>query len=48
MQRERILQLAALYIGYEDIWQAVDRLAGILESGSWNDEKFILKKGTVT
>ena len=31
---------APLYIRYRDVWEAVDRLADILESGSWRDPAF--------
>lgn len=39
--------LTPLYLGYEDIWQAVDRFAAILESGSWRDPRFAVR-GRVT
>ncbi len=39
--------LTPLYLGYEDIWEAVDRLAGILDSGSWRDPRFAVR-GKVT
>jgi kynureninase len=39
--------ITPLYLGYADIWTAVDRLAGILESGSWHDPKFAVR-GKVT
>ena len=39
--------ITPLYLGYADIWTAVDRLAGILESGSWHDPKFAVR-GRVT
>lgn len=39
--------LTPLYLGFEDIWQAVDRLAGIMESGSWRDPRFAVR-GKVT
>jgi kynureninase len=39
--------LTPLYLGFADIWQAVDRLAAILQSGSWRDPRFALR-GKVT
>ena len=39
--------LTPLYLGYEDVWQAVDRFAAILESGSWRDPRFAVR-GRVT
>ena len=39
--------LTPLYLGYEDIWIAVDRLAGILESGRWKEPRFAVR-GKVT
>jgi kynureninase len=39
--------ITPLYLGYEDMWIAVDRLAGILESGSWRDPRFAVR-GKVT
>ncbi|HEX8533754.1 MAG TPA: kynureninase [Allosphingosinicella sp.] len=39
--------ITPLYLGYEDIWQAVDRLAQTLESGSWRDPRFSVR-GKVT
>jgi kynureninase len=39
--------LTPLYLGYADIWMAVDHLARILESGSWLDPKFAVR-GKVT
>jgi len=35
--------LTPLYLGFEDIWQGVDRLAGILESGSWQEPRFAVR-----
>ena len=32
--------LGALYLSYEEIWDAVDRLREILETESWRDPKF--------
>lgn len=39
--------LTPLYLGFEDVWQAVDRFAAILESGSWRDSRFAVR-GRVT
>jgi kynureninase len=39
--------LTPLYLGFEDIWTGVDRLAAILESGSWKDPRFAVR-GKVT
>jgi len=39
--------LTPLYLGFDDIRRAVDRLAAILESGSWRDPKFSVR-GKVT
>ena len=39
--------ITPLYLGYEDIWNAVDRLARILETGSWRDPRFAVR-GKVT
>jgi len=39
--------ITPLYLGYDDIWNAVDRLAGILEKGSWRDPRFAVR-GKVT
>jgi kynureninase len=39
--------ITPLYLGYEDIWAAVDILARILESGSWRDPRFSVR-GKVT
>ena len=39
--------LTPLYLGFDDIWRAVDRLAAILESGRWRDPKFAVR-GKVT
>ena len=32
--------LTPLYLGFEDIWQAVDRLAAILASETWREPKY--------
>jgi kynureninase len=39
--------LTPLYLGYEDIWEAAERCAAILESGSWRDPRFAVR-GKVT
>ena len=39
--------LTPLYLGFEDIWQAIERLRGILESESWRDPCFAVR-GRVT
>jgi kynureninase len=39
--------LTPLYLGFEDIWTGVDRLATILESESWRDPKYAVR-GKVT
>jgi kynureninase len=39
--------LTPLYLGYEDVWEAVDRFAAILESGRWRDPRYAVR-GKVT
>jgi kynureninase len=39
--------LTPLYLGFEDIWEAADRCAAILDSGSWRDPRFATR-GKVT
>ena len=39
--------LTPLYLGFEDLWQAVDRMAAIMASESWRDPKFAVR-GKVT
>jgi kynureninase len=39
--------LTPLYLGFEDIWRGVDRLAAIMESEGWRDPKFAVR-GKVT
>ena len=39
--------LTPLYLGYEDIWEGVERLRRILETGSWRDPRFAVR-GKVT
>jgi kynureninase len=39
--------LTPLYLGFEDLWQAVDRLAAILENETWREPKYALR-GKVT
>ena len=39
--------LTPLYLGFEDIWQAVERIRAVLDSGRWRDPRFALR-GKVT
>jgi kynureninase len=39
--------ITPLYLGYEDVWRAVEKMAAILESESWRDPKFAVR-GKVT
>jgi kynureninase len=39
--------LTPLYLGYEDIWQAVERMRDILDSGRWRHPRFAVR-GKVT
>ncbi|MEA3050772.1 MAG: kynureninase [Sphingomonadales bacterium] len=39
--------LTPLYLGYEDIWTAVERLRAILDSGRWRDPQYAVR-GKVT
>jgi kynureninase len=39
--------ITPLYLSFEDIWTAVDRLAEILDTGSWRDPRFAVR-GKVT
>ena len=39
--------LTPLYLGYEDIWNAVEKIRSILESGRWRDPTFAVR-GKVT
>jgi kynureninase len=41
-ERQDILRFGAtpLYLGFEDIWNAVEHLAQVLESGEWRREEF--------
>jgi kynureninase len=39
--------LTPLYLGFEDIWRGVDRLAGILASESWREPRYAVR-GKVT
>lgn len=39
--------LTPLYLGYEEIWSAVDRMREILDSGRWRDPRFAIR-GKVT
>jgi kynureninase len=39
--------LTPLYLGYEDVWRAVEKMQAILESGRWRDPSFAVR-GKVT
>ncbi len=39
--------LTPLYLGYEDIWRAVERMRAILDGGRWRDPRFAVR-GKVT
>ena len=39
--------LTPLYLGFEDLWHAVDRMAAILDSGRWREPRFAVR-GKVT
>ncbi|MBV9932588.1 MAG: kynureninase [Alphaproteobacteria bacterium] len=39
--------LTPLYLGFEDVWEAVERIRDILESGRWRDPTFAVR-GKVT
>jgi kynureninase len=39
--------LTPLYLGYEDIWQAMERMRSILDSGSWREPRYAVR-GKVT
>ena len=39
--------LTPLYLGFEEIWQAVDILARIMADGTWRDPRFAVR-GKVT
>jgi kynureninase len=39
--------LTPLYLGFEDIWRAVERMRDILDSGRWRDPRFAVR-GKVT
>ena len=32
-----------LYVSYEDVWTAVDILAGVMQSGEWREERFSVR-----
>jgi len=34
---------APLYTRFADVWDAVDRLAQVLASGEWRDERFAVR-----
>jgi kynureninase len=35
--------LTPLYLGFADLWEAVERIARILDSGSWRDPRFAVR-----
>jgi kynureninase len=39
--------LTPLYLGFEDVWEAVGRMRRILDTGRWRDPKFAVR-GKVT
>ncbi|HEX9948378.1 MAG TPA: kynureninase, partial [Allosphingosinicella sp.] len=39
--------LTPLYLGFEDVWRAVDRMRAILDSGRWRDPRYAVR-GKVT
>jgi kynureninase len=39
--------LTPLYLGYGDVWEAVERMAGVLDSGRWRERRFAVR-GKVT
>jgi kynureninase len=39
--------LTPLYLGFEDLWTGIDRMAEIMESGSWRESRFAVR-GKVT
>ena len=39
--------LTPLYLGFEDLWHAVERMAAILETGRWREPRFSVR-GKVT
>ena len=39
--------LTPLYLGFEDVWEAVERMGAILDSGRWRDPRFAVR-GKVT
>ncbi|HYE28185.1 MAG TPA: kynureninase [Allosphingosinicella sp.] len=36
--------LTPLYLGFEDVWEAVQRLRAILETGRWRDARFAVRR----
>ena len=36
--------LTPLYLSFADVWQAVDHLCQVMESGEWRDDKFNQKQ----
>jgi kynureninase len=39
--------LTPLYLGFEDVWEAVERLAAIMDTGRWREPRFAVR-GKVT
>jgi kynureninase len=39
--------LTPLYLGFEDVWEAVQRMRSILDTGRWRDPRFVVR-GRVT
>ena len=37
-----------LYIRFEDLWEAVDRLQTVMELRLWDDPEYVLRANTVT
>ena len=35
--------LTPLYLGYEDVWRAVERMRGILDTGRWREPRFAVR-----
>ena len=33
--------LTPLYIGYADVWNAVEQLRQVMDSGEWRDSRFV-------
>jgi kynureninase len=39
--------LTPLYLGFEDVWEAVERMGAIMDTGRWRDPRFAVR-GKVT